>query len=558
MRRSLKITIITATVAIGLPLVLTLTALAIGVSLYLNADFQQPDIYLDSSQYTLSCCTDSIRSCHSGSMILNRYGIWEASIQGNDVQRGATYGAICNNLLRNQETAFVNQLHNIIPNERYINLLHKLIIIFNRKMGKYIPEEYRREIYAMSLFTSHDYDKYGSPYIRQLNYHAAHDIGHAIPEYMLVGCSAFAVWDNYSSDSSLIIGRNFDFFVGDDFAKNKIILFVKPENGYKFASVSWPGMLGVVSGMNEKGLTVTLNAAKGPIPTSSAMPVSLLARHILQNAENINEAYEIAKHHTTFVSEAILIGSASDGYAAVIEKSTTNTSLFIPDSCRLILTNHYQSTLFENDTYNVSNIKNSDSQYRHNRINELIESLKPVSHNDAAHILRNRFGLNNADIGLSNEKSINQFIAHHSVIFKPQQLKMWVSTSPWQVGTYICYDLNKVFSTDSATHKSLVIANECLPPDSIMLYSDVKHLAEYRQISEYIRKATATHTAIDSSYINRLIKTNPHFYNTYSTIGDYMLSTGNTQQAITYWRKALKYEIPHKKQITELQNKINT
>ena len=195
-------------------------------------------------------------------------------------------------------------------------------------MGENVLEEYRDEIYGISLSCTHEYDFIGTPYERQLNYHSAHDLGHAMQDYMLVGCSSFATWGTQSADSSLLIGRNFDFYVGDAFAENKQVAFYTPDQGYKFASVGWPGMIGVLSGMNETGLTVTINAAKSAVPTGSATPISILTREILQYASTIDEAFAIAQKRKTFVSESILIGSSKDGKAAIIEKSPEKTVLF--------------------------------------------------------------------------------------------------------------------------------------------------------------------------------------------------------------------------------------
>jgi penicillin V acylase-like amidase (Ntn superfamily) len=87
-----------------------------------------------------------------------------------------------------------------------------------------------------------------------LNYHAAHDIGHALQNMNLVACTAFEVKGDKSVDSSMLIGRNMDFSSGDKFAENKIIAFCKPDRGYNFCYITWPGMIGVVSGMNNQGL----------------------------------------------------------------------------------------------------------------------------------------------------------------------------------------------------------------------------------------------------------------------------------------------------------------
>src|SRR5690606_9849818 len=90
-----------------------------------------------------------------------------------------------------------------------------------------------------------------SNYQRTLWMHGAHDLGHVLQDLAIVGCSSFAVWGDRSADGKLLIARNLDFYLNDDFAENKMVYFVRPENGIPFMSISWAGMIGVVSGMNK-------------------------------------------------------------------------------------------------------------------------------------------------------------------------------------------------------------------------------------------------------------------------------------------------------------------
>ena len=484
-------------------------------------------------------------------------GLWELFVKGDAFQRGEAIGKLSSDLLHYQEKVFVDQIREIVPSDSYLKFLRFLIVLFNRHLGENVLEEYRDEIYGISLSCTHEYDFIGTPYERQLNYHSAHDLGHAMQDYMLVGCSSFATWGTQSADSSLLIGRNFDFYVGDAFAENKQVAFYVPEQGYRFASVGWPGMIGVLSGMNETGLTVTINAAKSAVPTGSATPISILTREILQYAATIDEAFAIAKKRETFVSESILIGSAKDGKAAIIEKSPEKTVLFTgKEANRLICTNHYQSEEFSKDERNMENIRTSDSPYRFARLTELINEDLPIDVSKAASILRDHKGLQNTDLGLANEMAINQFIAHHSVIFQPEKRLMWVSTSPWQCGKYVAYDLNKIFKDTIDWQHEIYSSDLTIPEDKFIDTPEFQHLLTYKKLTPLLLKKIRKKEQIEESVLKTYQASNPSLYYVYEVIGDYYEAMQQSKQAIAYWQQALKKSIPKLQEKERIQQKI--
>ena len=484
-------------------------------------------------------------------------GLWELFVKGDAFQRGEAIGKLSSDLLHYQEKVFVDQIREIVPSDSYLKFLRFFIVLFNRHLGENVLEEYRDEIYGISLSCTHEYDFIGTPYERQLNYHSAHDLGHAMQDYMLVGCSSFATWGTQSADSSLLIGRNFDFYVGDAFAENKQVAFYVPEQGYRFASVGWPGMIGVLSGMNETGLTVTINAAKSAVPTGSATPISILTREILQYATTIDEAFAIAQKRETFVSESILIGSAKDGKAAIIEKSPEKTVLFTgKEANRLICTNHYQSEEFSKDERNMENIRTSDSPYRFARLTELINKDLPIDVSKAASILRDHKGLQNTDLGLANEMAINQFIAHHSVIFQPEKRLMWVSTSPWQCGKYVAYDLNKIFKDTIDWQHEIYSSDLTIPEDKFIDTPEFQHLLTYKKLTPLLLKKIRKKEQIEESVLKTYQASNPSLYYVYEVIGDYYEAMQQPQQAIAYWQQALKKSIPKLQEKERIQQKI--
>lgn len=532
----------------GALLLLIVIFVTICVVLYLCADFGEPK----------GVSIDTSTKSDQAHLYKNRHGLWEAHVKGDALERGAAYGSLCRDLLEQQEEAFFNRIHEIIPSKRWVNFLHKVVILFNRNMARHIPDEYRNEIYAISHSASDKYNNYGSKYVRQLNYHAAHDIGHAMQKYMLVGCTSFAAWGKSSASGELIVARNFDFYVGEEFAKNKMVLFVEPTGGYRFVSLSWPGMIGVVSGMNEHGLTITLNAIEGAIPLKSAMPISLLARHIMQHATTIDEAYAIAKQFKSFVSEAMLVASAKDGCAAIIEKTPKRIGIYRTEQNHILCANHAQSAELRHDKHNIKNMATTDSLYRFERLEELVAQHAPIDVARAADIMRDTRGKGDNDIGLGNEKVMNQLIAFHSVVFEPTKLRLWVSTSPWQFGEYVCYDLGKVFDGSLPRSGSYALEELNIAADKVAIESIYPRILRYRELHTTISKNINTKRTIDASILGEFEAVNPNFYDTYNILGDYYLAVVRDRvRAVEYWRKALGLEIPKQSEREKIIRKID-
>lgn len=475
-------------------------------------------------------------------------GLWLLYLKGSPYERGIANGKLTKTLIYAQEKAFLSQIRKMIPSDFYLHFLKYFIYWFNRDLPDYIIPEYKTEIYGISRSASDEFDFIGSNYQRILNYHSAHDIGHALEQLSLVGCTSFGAWGSSTEDGTLILGRNFDFYMGDDFARNKILCFEQPDSGHAFMMVTWGGMTGAVSGMNEEGLTVTINAARSDIPLSARTPISLLAREILQYASTIHEACAITGKRHTFVSESLLIGSAKDGRAAIIEKSPYKTALVEAKGTSIICANHFQSPEFSRDRLNLENIRESASSYRYSRLREDINRESPLTVDKAAWILRDRAGLNGSNIGMGNEKAMNQLIAHHSVIFNPDARLVWVSTGPWQLGAYKCFDLKKIFRTFATSDQGVEIEDKAkeIPPDIFLKSAGYEAFIEFRGMKRILHECIKTNRALpdESCFIPSFIHTNKEFFETWFLVAEYLYMMKKPGEARSYYYHALRCEVP--------------
>lgn len=475
----------------------------------------------------------------------NKYGLWELYVEGDPLELGLLEGSLTRELFHYQEDIFMSKVKELVPSKFKQFFLRNFLAWYNRKMYLYIPEQYKAEIYGLSRYASSDYNTIAPPYLRILYLHGAHDIGHALQDLALVACTSFAAWGDKSEDGNLILGRNFDFYAGDEFAKEKIVNFINPSQGYKFMSVSWAGMIGVVSGMNEKGLTVTINAGKSDIPLVAKDPISLVTREILQYAKNIEQAIAIAKKRSVFVSESIMVGSAEDNKAVLIEISPDNFGVYeVVNSNTLVCSNHFQSEAYQSDKKNQKHIQESHSMYRFKRMTELLDVHPKINPKIAVDILRNKEGLAGEKLGLGNEKAINQLLAHHAVVFKPEDRLVWVSTNPYQLGAFVAFDLDSIFNQE------LPKGDFTLETDGLEIAKDpfvdskgFKQYIKYRQMKPVLQKAIDQKDSLSPQWIQDFVNSNPYYWEVHYQIGRYYYKKKYYLAALNSFNKAKEFVI---------------
>jgi isopenicillin-N N-acyltransferase-like protein len=157
----------------------------------------------------------------------------------------------------------------------------------------------------------------------------------------MVACSTVTLPAAASPDGVARFGRNLDFPSFDVADQRSVVLVYHPDGGrHAFAAVGWPGMAGVLTGMNEHGLTLANMEVTRSIRVPSAMPYTLLYRSVLERCATVEEAVAfLEKTPRQSANNLMLMDAAGD--RAVVEITPAGVAVRrAADDAALISTNH--------------------------------------------------------------------------------------------------------------------------------------------------------------------------------------------------------------------------
>ncbi len=160
----------------------------------------------------------------------------------------------------------------------------------------------------------------------------------------MTACSTVTLPAAAAPDGVARFGRNLDFPSFNVADKQTVVMIFRPQGRYAFASVAWPGMVGVLSGMNEHGLSLANMEVDRERRMPVAMPYILLYRTVLERCKTVDEAIEFLKTTPRQTANNLMLMDASGDRAVVEITPQSVTVRRAPASAALISTNHHRGT----------------------------------------------------------------------------------------------------------------------------------------------------------------------------------------------------------------------
>jgi len=222
---------------------------------------------------------------------------------------------------------------------------------------------------------------------------------------------------------------------------------VREDGAIPFASVAWPGLVGVVSGMNAEGVAVVVHGGRAGEPRASGEPVVHALRRVLSTTRTTDEAVSALAKGEPMVSHIVILMDAN-GHGAVAERVPGKPQHYFRLGPKTITTNHFVGGSSEDEKNLLVKAKTS-SVPRMRRGKQLIDRLKkPASVADAVRLLRDRHGVNDEALKLGDRSAIDALIATHGVVMNTKTKTLWVSEAPHLLGRFVAFDLERMLAPD--------------------------------------------------------------------------------------------------------------
>ncbi|WP_428268859.1 C45 family autoproteolytic acyltransferase/hydolase [Haliangium sp.] len=227
---------------------------------------------------------------------------------------------------------------------------------------------------------------------------------------------------------------------GDAAAAHPTVSFVRPEGVIGFASVGWPGLVGVFTGVNAEGIAVLVHPARTADVTHTApgQPVPLLARDVLENARSLADAIAVLEAAAPLGAASFLVVDGPARSWAVVERSPSKSAVRRGDG-PMVVTGLLEAEAFADDVENDRARRSRASAQRAQRARALVRGL--TGPEQALVLLRDGRDGSGAPVPLGYRGALRDPAAVQTVLIDASTMVLWVADGPDAGGRFRAFDL---------------------------------------------------------------------------------------------------------------------
>ncbi len=392
--------------------------------------------------------------------------ILEIGLAGDPVEIGAAHVALARAQMLENEGVLFDRFQETVRSPPLRAVLLDLAQVRYRTLDSQLSNARRFELAAMAAALRPDpYSGWFPTYQRQVYLNALYDMALSFEHSPLVGCTTFVLAQEAAADGGALLARAFDFEVDEVFDRGKAVFLVREVGQIPFGSVAWPGLVGVMSGMNLEGVAVVVHGGRAGAPQAQGEPVLHGLRRVLGTATNAEEAVAALGERDVMVSHIVVVADSA-GRAASVERvpGAEPHVRWLPS--RAVVTNHLEGPA-AGDEKNQWVRANTSTLPRRQRGDELVAALQGHGTvRDAVRLLRDRRGVGGAQLELGDRRAIDALIATHGVVMDTHRRVLWVSESPHLLGRFVAFDLRRLLA--DGYDPSLPDELESVPADPLL------------------------------------------------------------------------------------------
>lgn len=192
-------------------------------------------------------------------------------------------------------------------------------------------------------------------------------------DYVLahIACSTVALATNRGP----LIARNMDWWPERELARASFVFCHFRRSSHTYVA-GWPGAIGVVTGMSDRGFAFAMNAVTAPEGLRrTGYPVMLFLRRVLEDAASFDEALDMLARQRLASGCLVTLVGESNHQRVCVERRTTEAQLRWPDGDEpLVTTNEYRK--FESREAYPLNLLLHSSCGRYDALRELTSGLQ--------------------------------------------------------------------------------------------------------------------------------------------------------------------------------------